>query len=218
MPSVVVTADGSHTVATDRGVTYHSMHGAIAESSLVFIQHGLAHVATGQQHVAIFELGFGTGLNALLCYLFSVKHPEIRISYQCLEPFPLDIEIVDQLNYIQLLEAEAHLPVFKSMHVKTDFIRDNFSFLRVDADLQNVDIRPGQFDLVFYDAFGPGDQAELWDIAALRRMYSVMRPNGVLVTYCAQGQFKRNLKSLGFAVEALPGPPGKREVIRAIKA
>jgi tRNA U34 5-methylaminomethyl-2-thiouridine-forming methyltransferase MnmC len=215
--SVVVTGDGSHTVTSDRGIAYHSVRGAITESRHVFIEHGLKFVSSRQNRISILEVGFGTGLNALLTYIFAEHNPNLQISYHGVEKFPLSAEIIDQLNFTQHLGTDVLAPVFKAIHQQSSFERGHFSFRRADVDICDFTGDPGSVDLVYFDAFGPEDQPEMWDIELLSAIRKQMCAMGVLVTYCAQGQFKRNLKSFGFIVEPLPGPPGKREMTRAIK-
>jgi len=218
MRSVVVTDDGSHTISAD-GVTFHSMRGAVTESKHVFIRHGLEYLSQDRQSITILEVGFGTGLNALLTYLFLQRNPGVKVSYLGVEKFPIEPALVHQLNYLEILDVRHVRHVFDAMHdpVVLEFEEADFSFRRLVADINNFQNAGDSYDLVYFDAFGPGDQPGMWDIRLLELIAGCMTPNGVLVTYCAQGQFKRNLASLGFTVESLPGPPGKREIVRAVR-
>jgi len=218
---LIHTDDGSHTVRdTELGVTYHSTHGAITESTHVFIQHGLEYISQDLRPLRILEVGFGTGLNALLAYLFAEEH-KYQIEYTALEPFPLPDSVTSRLNYADILEKPALADVFSSMHhqpageIKTYGRHLKLSVLSVDLD-RHVSATP--YNLVFFDAFGPSAAPELWSLPALTTLKALLSGGAVLVTFCAQGQFKRNLKSLGFKVQSLPGPPGKREMTRATLA
>lgn len=218
MRHIEVTDDGSPTVRhPDLGVTYHSMRGAIAESRHVFIRHGLSHVSSLRNNLSILEVGFGTGLNALLTYLFVCDHPQHTFNYVGIEKFPLDKEITDQLNYPHLLNAIHSEDVFRRMHQARDFVHGNFEFRLEVKDILDLEVEPDQFDVVYFDAFAPGAQPGMWEPGVFELIVQSMRSGAVLVTFCAQGQFKRTLKSLGLTVEALPGPPGKREMVRATK-
>lgn len=214
---LVITADGSHTVVNPTlRVTYHSTHGAIQESNHVFIRHGLEFKAAQHQVISILEVGLGTGLNAFLSYLFSVMHPELELHYHAVEKFPLSEDILRQLNYVSQLGAEKHHTIFDRIHRETQFSSNRFHFTSITGDILDIHEKE-QFDIVFFDAFDPVSQPEMWEPAVFQKLKESMKTDGILVTYCAQGQFKRTLKSLGFIIEALPGPPGKREMVRARK-
>lgn len=215
---IVQTNDGSSTLQIDAlNETYHSTHGAIQESLYVFVNQGFDYVDLSE--LSILEVGFGTGLNALLTMLNSDKH---TVSYVGLETNPLPKKLVEDLRYgeqLHLTETQAGL--FEGMH-SCDWevsigICPGFDLEKREAPVQELkDI--GVFDLVYYDAFGPRAQAEMWEITALEPVVRAMKPGGVLVTYCAQGAFKRNLKALDLTVEELPGPPGKRQMTRASRS
>ena len=213
---VVVTNDGSSSIfIPEMNEHYHSSHGAIQEAEHVFIREGIE--AISKEKITIFELGFGTGLNALLTAQFAERN-ERKVTYHSIEAFPVDLFLVEQLNYPHLLGDTSG--IFKAIH-SADWntlvtIHEHFALQKIKARIEDFDIESG-IDIIYFDAFGPRAQAELWDISILKKMYDVLNEGGVLVTYCAQGQFKRDLKSLGFVVESLPGPPGKREMTRALK-
>ena len=216
------TRDGSNTLyRPDLDETYHSIHGAIQESMHVFIKNGMDYFIEKQQasSLNIYEMGFGSGLNALLSLELS-KCQNISIKYYTSECYTLKFEVIDELKYFEMLDSD----------LKSDFIRmhqgtynewmqiDQRFELYIDTrDIIQSDIPTHQFDLIFFDAFAPNKQPELWTPAVFRKMYDALKQYGVLVTYCAKGQVKRDLKLVGFIVESIPGPPGKREMIRATK-
>lgn len=214
---IAQTADGSTTIfIPEMDENYHSHHGAIQEAEHVFIQMGLEHVQ--KETVRIFELGFGTGLNALLSYKRS-KELGTTIEYFGLEAFPVEPELVSELNYPNQI-GEEYGSVFAKMHEQPwnqANTLGHFELTKVDQKIQELDIDGKEFDLIYFDAFGPRAQDEMWHLPVLEKMAEMLTDGGVLVTYCAQGQFKRYLKSLGFEIERLPGPPGKREMTRATK-
>ena len=220
-----VTGDDSHTLLSHRfGVTYHSRHGAIEEGRHVFIRAGVEAVIERPDRPAtirVFEMGFGTGLNALLLREYAARNPQLQFVYTGYEQFPVPPEVLAALNYPEQLGIERSR--LEDLHQK-----DWGRALRLDPNYQitvykdnflAADLSPlaATQDVIFYDAFAPNNQPELWSTMALERAFTLLRPAGVLVTYCAKGQFKRDLRSVGFAVEALPGPPGKREMTRATR-
>ncbi len=222
MLNLIKTGDGSNSLLnSELDETYHSRHGAIQESLHVFIRHGLQYVLEQNQsrEISILEVGFGTGLNALLTLQESLKH-EKKIHFTTLEAFPVAIELINQLNYTQQLDFEGTNKYFQSIHQcewnEPVAIASNFILEKYNTKIQEMDLGSGVYDIVFFDAFAPAKQPEMWELAVLEKTVRSLKPNGILVTYCAQGQLKRNLKSLGLRVESLPGPPGKREMVRAI--
>lgn len=217
---LVVTGDGSHSfLLPTLGEQYHSSHGAIVEARTVFIQYGYEHAITSRQgHLHVLEVGFGTGLNALLTWERNRCEP-MAVSYTALEPWPLASGLTAQLNYGSFLEAPA-AGIFVAMHGsawgRSQSIDERFSLLKWRTRLEQFE-PSGLYDLVYYDAFSPAVQPDLWTASIFGRISSYLSPGAVLVTYCAKGSVKRNLKAAGFALESLPGPPGKREVSRATK-
>ncbi|HYC40505.1 MAG TPA: tRNA (5-methylaminomethyl-2-thiouridine)(34)-methyltransferase MnmD [Chitinophagaceae bacterium] len=214
---IVITGDGSHTVEVpELGVSYHSRHGAIAESIHVFIRAGLAAIA-GRRPVHIMEIGFGTGLNALLTLIESEK-TGLEIHYTAIEPFPLGEDEVRQLNYCAQLGRPELQPVFDELHrcewEKTHRMNPGFGFTKIKSTLQDYSAT-SRFDLVYYDAFAPSAQPELWTQEIFEKLYTWMSPGGILVTYCSKGSVRRAMQAAGFLVEKLPGPVGKREMVRA---
>lgn len=193
------------------------MHGAVTESRHVFIRYGLEHILRGHEgHLSIFELGFGTGLNALLTYLHTNESPK-QVVYTAVEAYPLQEDILRDLNYPSLLNCPQS--EFMKFHLSSSGdtnITERFRLLRYRTEVSDFS-HSMRYDLVYFDAFGPGTQPNLWTERVLLTLYESMNSGGILVTFCAQGAFKRTLKSIGFKVEALPGPPGKREMTRAVK-
>lgn len=218
--SLIETQDGSHSVLSHRfGVTYHSKYGAIQESRHVFIEAGLFPKLILQRELAVLELGFGTGLNALLT-LLEAERLERHIFYQTIEAFPLSQEQAAQLNYPEQLELPASRSWLTEMHAAPSdkLLRPtpHFQFRKTIGRFEELDLQ-NAFDVAYFDAFAPETQPELWTEEVLGRVYRALRPQGILVTYCAKGAVKRTLKSLGFQIERIPGPPGKREMTRAVK-
>lgn len=213
------TNDGALTIRSQAfGVTYHSTHGAIQETQTVFIDAGLKHQAQQSSKIAVLGIGFGTGLNALMTYLEAEKEGW-TVDYIAVEAYPIDMDVVKQLNYISLLQAAAYEEDFWKMHQATNQtieLKPNFTFQKKVAKFEDLDYQE-QFDVIYYDAFAPNAQPHLWESPMLHKMYTALKENGVLVTYCAKGVFKRTLKALGFRVEGIPGPIGKREMTRAVK-
>jgi tRNA U34 5-methylaminomethyl-2-thiouridine-forming methyltransferase MnmC len=214
--------DGSDTILSEKfGVTYHSTFGAVDESITVFLSAGLQyHLLRGRKKIRIFEMGFGTGLNAFLTLLESKKHPETKMAYSGIELYPIKPQQATQLNYPQYLSVEKFNNEFLAMH-KCPFdewqhISDAFKFRKFHKSILEIELDQ-MFDLIYYDAFAPTTQEELWTPAITEKMYAHTNPGGVLVTYCAKGSFKRALKSAGYNIESLPGPTGKREMTRAIR-
>lgn len=220
---VIQTEDGSSSLLNvDLNETYHSVHGAIQESQHVFIESGLNHLLhhSLQKSISILEIGFGTGLNALLTALIAARE-HVKIEYEALETFPLSQETVSLLNYPLQLNVEEAAFIFDSLHQsewnKPQRISSHFSLLKRDLKIQNADFGKQKFDLVYFDAFAPDKQPEMWELPVLQKVAEAMKPQGVFVTYSAKGQLKRDLVSLGLSIEKIPGPPGKREMIRATK-
>lgn len=217
---IILTKDGSHSVRSEKfGAEYHSIHGAIQESKHVFIEAGLNHLLETRQikDISILEMGLGTGLNAFLTLL---EADTVTINYTALELYPIDQSLINKLNYLELLEAENHKTEFEQLHTlpfhqKSSFT-NNFHFLKLKQDLLSFETET-KFDLIYFDAFAPGDQPELWTETIFSKLYSFTQDNGVLVTYCAKGDARRALQASGWIVEKIPGPPGKREMLRAIK-
>ncbi len=218
--ALIVTQDGSHSIYSERyGVTYHSKYGALTESRHVFIEAGLRFKAALQNHVAILEVGFGTGLNAFLSWL-EAERRQLVVRYTALEPQPLPIETAEMFNYADCLGLSERREAFRRLHTCTweRWVRLSayFHLRKKSIPVQAYRVASA-FDVIYFDAFAPQAQPEMWTEAVLRAMYRALRPEGLLVTYCAKGEVKRTLRAVGFSVERLPGPPGKREMTRAWK-
>lgn len=215
------TADGSHTLfVPELNEHYHSTNGALQESKLVFIQNGLLHVPACVKEINVLEVGFGTGLIALLTVL-EAKKERRKINYVAIEPEPVNPQFISQLNYADVIGGTEATGYFKKLHeagwVYPSFLSDYFIINKIQARLEDVSLRDSQFNLVYFDAFGPEVQPELWSDEIFTQLYNCMKPDGILVTYSCKGTVKRALKVAGFTVEKLPGPAGKREVLRAMK-
>jgi len=218
MDRLVLSQDGSHTIISELfGVSYHSKFGSIQETQTVFIDAGLDYqVSRGYREISILEMGFGTGLNALMT-LTGIKG--IPIKYHTIEAYPISEEQYTQLNFAQVLDIDSeHQDQFIKMHTaasaETVALNPNFEFTKYIQKIENFDTAH-RFDIIYYDAFAPTSQEELWTPELMAKLYNMCNSNAVLVTYCAKGSFKRALKSAGFTVEALDGPEGKREMTRA---
>lgn len=213
--------DGSSTLLSEKfGVTYHSKYGALQESSHVFIKEGLFFKCIAKKELKILEMGFGTGLNALLT-LQKAASLGLKIEYTALEQFPIDIDVLSKLNYCEKLGMTNGQCFFNHLHncpwEDTVNLSDHFSIIKRKQAFEESSFDP-TFDIIYYDAFAPNVQPELWEAPIMQNMYDALIQDGILVTYCAKGDFKRTLKSIGFDVKTLKGPPGKREMVRAIKS
>ena len=216
---IIQTLDGSTTIhLKEWDECYHSKHGAIQEAQHVFIKNGLSLFPN--QSVSILEIGFGTGLNAFISFLESSKLNQ-SINYVGVEAYPVNATEVLAMNYVDELNAKSQKEVFEKMHEskwneKIELTAE-FKLTKRKQFFDEIDDIE-QFDLIYFDAFGYRVQPELWSTAIFQKMYTALRPGGKLVTYAARGVVKRSMMEVGFTVEKLPGPPGKREMFRASKA
>jgi tRNA U34 5-methylaminomethyl-2-thiouridine-forming methyltransferase MnmC len=212
-----LTSDGSPTLyVPELDETYHSMHGSLQEARHVFIANGFRFVATESKQVNILEVGFGTGLNALLSAQYA-KENAINVNYVGLEVYPVEEEIWKAIKYLDGPDAQGFYSRMMGLPFGETAVYDAFFTIRKMPFSIQEWVTTEKFDLIYYDAFGPKAQPEMWTLAIFEKLYALLNRGGALVTYCAQGQFKRNLKSLGMRVEGLPGPPGKREMTRGVK-
>ena len=218
---IIKTSDGSDTIFnSELNETYHSLNGSINESNIVYIQNGLEYYLNRKKenNIKILEIGFGTGLNFLLTHIFLEKRKE-KILYHTLEPFPLPNDIIKRLNYVKKI-GEQYLNIFQLSHSKESNkiidITEKIKFIKSKISLEDIKLKDN-YDIIFYDAFAPSKQPSMWERKNIEKIYSNMNYDSVLVTYCSSGQFKRDLKSIGFKVDVLPGPKGKKEMVRAIK-
>ena len=215
---IVSTREGIHTLINNRlKEHYHSLFGSMQESMHVFIRNGLCALNKNLNDISILEMGFGTGLNAVLTYR---ENQVLRYSihYTTVEAFPLPVTVTDKLNYFEYFGKPLQ-PVFRKMHSSKWFENisfENFTLHKIQADMLELQL-DGSYDLIYYDAFSPLHQPELWTFEVLHKIYDACKKNAILVTYCAKGDVKRTLKGVGFDVETLPGPKGKREMVRAVK-
>jgi len=219
MIKIITTEDGSHSLFDEElNETYHSTRGARGESLHVFIKEGLECWQSQNQadSIRILEIGLGTGLNALLTATWTKEHNQ-KIQFTSLEPFPIEHSVYEKLNYH---ESDSQKQLLLDIHqtaweqdIKLD---ENFQFHKAQTKLEHFH-SSSTFDLIYFDAFAPSKQPEVWSLENLKKCFSMLNVGGVLTTYCAQGQFKRNLVEAGFDVETLQGAMGKKEMVRAIK-
>lgn len=219
--TVITTADGSKTIQIeDWNEHYHSIHGALQEAKHVYIKQGLEGFLErhpNQNHINILEIGFGTGLNAMLTAI-DEQASQKTIVYHGLEAYPVSNDELKALDYASLMDSNSQ--IFDQLHAapwnEESVISKHFILKKRQeffSDLKDINT----FDVIYFDAFGPRVQPELWTISIFKIMYSAMRFDGVLVTYSAKGSVRRAMQDVGFLVERLPGPPGKREMLRATK-
>ena len=212
---ILITSDGSTTInLPDLNEQYHSKNGSINETYHVFINSGLKLVSS--ETVSILEIGFGTGLNGFITYLESEK----KIDYVGVEAYPVTVEEIEKMNFISVLKAEKDSAIFKKMHSvsweEKHQISDSFSLTKRKQFFEDIDDKDA-FNLIYFDAFGARVQPQLWTVEIFRKMFESLKENGILVTYSAKGSVRRAMQEVGFTVERLPGPPGKREMLRATK-
>jgi tRNA U34 5-methylaminomethyl-2-thiouridine-forming methyltransferase MnmC len=216
---LVISADGSHTLfVPGLNEHYHSVHGAVQESVHVFINAGLK--ACEPQQINILEIGFGTGLNALLTFLETESNGK-TVNYFSYEPFPLAPEVWKKLNYPEIFKHAQAAEAFEEMHTaawgRGEAVAGNFVLCKNLEKIEDAELKSNHFHLVYFDAFAPAVQPELWTNAVFNKIFEACTKDAILVTYSATGQVRRNLESTGFEVERIPGPPGKREMLRAKK-
>ncbi len=238
---LAITEDGSSTIYNhSKQEHYHSIHGAVQESIHVFINAGLQHMLKSRQKLSILEIGFGTGLNALLTLDFvltlnsqadsevSFKAPSLpsgtniaEIEYTGVEPLTLDLDLVQKLDYANYLHNNLLEESFMKMHslASGDSILVNkvFQFRKLITRFQDNNFQGNRFDLVYFDAFSPVVEPNLWTLGVFKSLYEIMTPGGVIVTYCSKGAVRRIMQECGFKTERLPGPPGKHEMLRATR-
>ncbi|MDW5290513.1 tRNA (5-methylaminomethyl-2-thiouridine)(34)-methyltransferase MnmD [Formosa sp. PL04] len=220
---IITTADGSSTIyLPDLDETYHSRHGAIREALHVFIKEGLQYRLKKDSelgHISILEIGFGTGLNAFLTCL-EAAHLKCNINYTGVEAYPVTADDLIHINYSKEISSGTQDSIFNALHevsweTKHEII-DRFSLTKQQKMFDYIDDE-AVHDIIYFDAFGPRVQPELWGESVFEIMIKALKPGGVLVTYSAQGNARRAMQAVGFLVERIPGPPGKREMLRANK-
>ena len=226
---IIITADGSSTIhIPEWDEQYHSKHGAIQEAYHVFIMHGLYHFISSEgvsesyktvSEVSILEIGFGTGLNTFITLLETEKLKS-NIDYTGVEGYPVLADEINALNYTQTLNAGNRAKLFKTIHnvswEEKHQICDGFTLIKRKQFFSEIDDTEA-YNIIYFDAFGARVQPELWTESIFKIMYKALKTNGVLVTYSAKGSVRRAMQAVGFTVERLPGPPGKREMLRACK-
>lgn len=217
MIELVPTADGSFTlINTSLSATYHSKHGAITESLHVFIKNGLYALDPLTGTINVLEIGVGSGLNAFLLLLECIRNPGISIHYTGIEPIPLRQDILAKFELPDERFREQFMMMHRAPEITKEEILPGFVFSRICTTLDQVNLE-GTGHLVFFDAFGPETQPELWTPEALRKTTDWLKPGGVWVSYCAKGDVRRALQSFGLKVNRLPGPPYKRHMLQAVK-
>lgn len=215
----MITEDGSHTIyLPEMDEHYHSVHGAIQESLHIYIEQGL--LQTEKKELSILEIGFGTGLNAYLTYCYALKR-NLSLHYFGLEKYPLNEDEYSALNYSDEIFPE-YSSIFSQLHRgewgKKIEISKEFKLTKIKADLATFEFDDiPQFDLVYYDAFAPGKQPEMWTDKILQKVAATVKKDGIVITYCAKGTVRRALSGAGFIMERIPGPPGKKEILRGKK-
>ena len=209
---LIRTSDGSDSICdTEKDEIYHSKYGAIQESLHIFINNGLK--ICPKKNIKILEVGLGTGLNLLLTYLNS---EDKKVAYYSLEPFLIPFEIVRKMNYEKLLSINILNYIHTCPSEKKNVLRENFSFFRYESKFLSFNSFQ-KFDIIYYDAFSPRVQPEMWDSINFKKAYKLLNKKGFLITFCAKGEVKRNLKKQGFKLVHPKGPFGKREITLAIK-
>lgn len=216
---IITTADGSKTISLPEwNEQYHSKFGAIKEAYHVFIKNGLDKMRLSEE-IRILEIGFGTGLNCFITFLEAKKN-NLNIEYTGVEAYPVDFNEIEKLNYVVELNAEDDRYVFNKMHTlsndKKNLLTQDFSFIKKNMFFEDIK-DSNLYHLIYFDAFGARVQPELWTLKIFKKMYRALKQNGILVTYSAKGSVRRAIQEAGFDVERLPGPPGKREMLRATK-
>ena len=218
---IITTTDGSHSIfLPEMDEHYHSTHGAIAESEHIFIECGLLKAAEATTKLKVFEVGLGTGLNVLSSLKASMAN-HLQVEMHSIEAFPLSWNEVDQLNFSSLLGIDPD--ILKKIH-QSDWnqavqLSDEFTLHKHLGEVQKFDFNDTIFDVIYFDAFAPEKQENMWTEEIFSGLYQCLKSNGILVTYCVKGEVRRRLQKIGFEVEKLPGPiGGKREILRAVKS
>ena len=215
---IIITRDGSSSIfLPELNETYHSRFGAIQEAKHVFIKNGLS--LFNDKSVSILEIGFGTGLNAFITFLETLETHQ-NINYVGIEAYPVAIDVINNLNYVSVLNATAYQSIFEEIHQSgwesVNSIASHFSLTKRKQKFEEIS-DSNAFDLIYFDAFGFDVQPELWSEIIFKKMYDALLPNGVLVTYACRTSIRKAMINAGFRVEKLQGAPGKREMLRAFK-
>lgn len=223
-PEIIPTADGSNTLFNkELNETYHSVKGALTESLHVFVKEGFQYFISQKSTLInnslnVLEVGFGTGLNAILTFNEAQKN-NLKISYDALENNPLPFDFVKKLDYDSSL-SDYEKSAFNKMHLsnwnETIDITENFTLTKMNQSLSDFNT-DSIYQVIYFDAFGPEKQPEMWTESVFKKMYDALQPAGILVTYSAKGIVKNNMRNVGFVVSRLDGPPGKRHMVRGSK-
>ncbi len=213
---IIETKDGSHTLFSPQfDEIYHSRNGAIAESQHIFIRNGLE--ACQKSEINVFELGFGTGLNALLSWIYA-EAKNIRINYHSIELYPVSQEIISRVNYPDLIGHKEKFQQIHDAHWDESIILSSyFSLHKIKASVLDMQFTMSGIDVIFFDAFSPEKQPEMWTTDVFAKMFDILAPNGILVTYCSKSYVRKNMQQAGFEIAKLPGPHGKRDMVRALR-
>lgn len=219
--SIIMTFDGSKTILKKGSLEhYHSVFGAVQESRHIFIESGLKSILQSRKRINVLEVGLGTGLNALLTLIEarSNKFENVKINYCGLEPFPIDESLLKKLDYCNYLKVPELLSSFMMLHNATNgtkiLLESSFDFCKYIIPLEHF-YTDQKYDLVYFDAFSPANEPNLWTEEIFNKLHSMMNPGGILVTYCSKGIVRRIMQTCNFKTERLPGPPGKHEILRA---
>ena len=219
---IIKTGDGSDSLYNKEiDETYHSLHGSVTESKHVYINAGLENFLgkNKKQSISILEVGLGTGLNLLLTLKYAKKN-NLKIQYHAIEPFPLDNTILKKLNFNNKLEG-FDKKVYEKIHHPKNLepidLSNNISFTKSITRLEQISFENEKYDLVFFDAFAPSKQPDIWSIENFKIIREAMKKDGIMVTYSSSGKLKKILKELKFKIEKLAGPKGKKEMTRAVK-
>ena len=219
---IILTSDGSNSLFVESlNEHFHSHFGALQESEHIFIRSGLCSPELIHlEKFSIFEMGLGTGLNAFLTY-YRAQELKKKVFYESVELYPVMQEEYLQLNYTQLIKEKDAAVIFNKIHTCKwnipQFLSQNFILQKHALSILNFDFPVEKYNLIYFDAFSPKAQPELWTKALFEKLYSSLQPRGILVTYCTKGIVKNRLREVGFEIEKLPGPVGKREVLRVKK-
>jgi tRNA U34 5-methylaminomethyl-2-thiouridine-forming methyltransferase MnmC len=218
---IIKTDDGSHSLyIPEMDEHYHSTFGAVQEAEFVYIDRGLVPVFERKTEVSVFEVGFGTGLNSFMSFLKAKDH-SVSIRYDAVEFYPLQEEQYKVLNYGEILNEGLNKTEFRIMHtsdwnVKSRISAD-FELCKIHSDFHKIELEIDTYDVIYYDAFGPDKQDDMWSVELFRKCFLAMKEGGNMVTYSAKGAVRRAMIEAGFEVEKLDGPPGKRQMLRAWK-
>lgn len=219
--SWILTKDGSSTLRIDSlNESYHSLHGAVTESEFVYLDNGLRFLQKSHSasKASVLEIGYGTGLLAFLSFLNQLNN-KMEIDYTSLEAYPLKIKDLERLNYNSFFESNQHLSFLDFSKLPWNNINQivpEFSILKLDIFFENFKSEK-LYDIIYYDAFGFHAQPNLWEIEWMKKCFDLLNNDGLWISFCAKGSVRRGLQKVVFDVESLPGPPGKREMLRAIK-